>query len=190
MKLFKSLAVLALPLAMLFSGVSNANVITFPALEVNITSGDAGLSLTATTLTIDATITGILDEFNNFTDIADQTFTLTSTGTHSSSTPPGAPGPIVNGTFDGTFIVGGGLLSGTFTGMSFSGLATQPTLNGAINYTGGSLQGGLSGGVLNLSTAGSHVIGKLGAVVPVPAAAWLFGSGLLGLVGIARRKIS
>ena len=27
-----------------------------------------------------------------------------------------------------------------------------------------------------------------GAVVPVPAAVWLFGSGLLGLVGIARRK--
>jgi hypothetical protein len=26
------------------------------------------------------------------------------------------------------------------------------------------------------------------AVVPVPAAAWLFGSGLLGLVGIARRR--
>jgi hypothetical protein len=24
--------------------------------------------------------------------------------------------------------------------------------------------------------------------VPVPAAAWLFGSGLLGLVGIARRR--
>ena len=27
-----------------------------------------------------------------------------------------------------------------------------------------------------------------GAVVPVPAAVWLFGSGLLGLVGVARRK--
>jgi len=27
-----------------------------------------------------------------------------------------------------------------------------------------------------------------GAVVPIPAAVWLFGSGLLGLVGIARRK--
>ena len=26
------------------------------------------------------------------------------------------------------------------------------------------------------------------AVIPVPAAVWLFGSGLLGLVGIARRK--
>ncbi len=30
--------------------------------------------------------------------------------------------------------------------------------------------------------------GWIGAPVPVPAAAWLFGSGLLGLVGIARRK--
>jgi hypothetical protein len=28
------------------------------------------------------------------------------------------------------------------------------------------------------------------AVVPVPAAAWLFGSGLLGLIGVARRKKS
>lgn len=26
------------------------------------------------------------------------------------------------------------------------------------------------------------------ASVPVPAAAWLFGSGLLGLIGVARRK--
>ena len=26
------------------------------------------------------------------------------------------------------------------------------------------------------------------AVIPVPAAVWLFGSGLLGLIGIARRK--
>jgi len=26
------------------------------------------------------------------------------------------------------------------------------------------------------------------SVVPIPAAAWLFGSGLLGLIGIARRK--
>ena len=29
-----------------------------------------------------------------------------------------------------------------------------------------------------------------GAVVPIPSALWLFGSGLLGLVGIARRKKS
>ena len=29
---------------------------------------------------------------------------------------------------------------------------------------------------------------SLGGVVPVPAALWLFGSGLLGLIGMARRK--
>jgi hypothetical protein len=28
------------------------------------------------------------------------------------------------------------------------------------------------------------------AAVPVPAAAWLFGTGLIGLVGLARRKMS
>lgn len=33
----------------------------------------------------------------------------------------------------------------------------------------------------------SVIVGE-GAVVPVPAAVWLFGSGLLGLVGIARRR--
>ena len=29
-----------------------------------------------------------------------------------------------------------------------------------------------------------------GTVVPVPGAAWLLGSGLLGLIGVARRKIA
>lgn len=38
------------------------------------------------------------------------------------------------------------------------------------------------GTVLNFSGTGSA------AVVPVPAAAWLFGSGLLGLAGMARRR--
>ena len=37
------------------------------------------------------------------------------------------------------------------------------------------------------STTG-HALVRGTSVVPVPAAAWLFGSGLLGLIGIARRK--
>lgn len=32
--------------------------------------------------------------------------------------------------------------------------------------------------------------GQATSVVPVPAAVWLFGSGLIGLIGIARRKKS
>ena len=38
-------------------------------------------------------------------------------------------------------------------------------------------------------TSGFFGGGKL-AVVPVPAAVWLFGAGLLGLIGVARRKQS
>jgi len=33
-----------------------------------------------------------------------------------------------------------------------------------------------------------HLEGTIAAPIPVPAAVWLFGSGLLGLVGVARRK--
>jgi hypothetical protein len=40
------------------------------------------------------------------------------------------------------------------------------------------------------ASVSSHTLpGSIGtAVVPVPAAVWLFGSGLLGLVGMAKRK--
>jgi hypothetical protein len=34
----------------------------------------------------------------------------------------------------------------------------------------------------------ANLTGTPDTVIPVPAAVWLFGSGLLGLVGIARRK--
>ena len=39
---------------------------------------------------------------------------------------------------------------------------------------------------INCKAATSHL--SVYGVVPVPAAVWLFGSGLLGLVGVARRK--
>lgn len=47
-------------------------------------------------------------------------------------------------------------------------------------FFGGNLAGG----------SGSVMVDNFGTVVPVPAAVWLFGSGLLGLVGVARRKKS
>jgi hypothetical protein len=39
-----------------------------------------------------------------------------------------------------------------------------------------------------LSAGGLTLAGTPSAVTPLPAAVWLFGSGLLGLTGIARRK--
>lgn len=41
---------------------------------------------------------------------------------------------------------------------------------------------------LTTETSGAILSAYQPAVVPVPAAVWLFGSGLLGLIGIARRK--
>jgi len=60
----------------------------------------------------------------------------------------------------------------SFTGASFASLGLAP---GAYVWTWGSGESADSY-TLNVGT------------VPVPAAVWLFGSGLLGLVGVARRK--
>ncbi len=46
----------------------------------------------------------------------------------------------------------------------------------------------LSIGGLSATTSLAGVTSSAGAVIPVPAAVWLFGSGLLGLVGVARRR--
>jgi len=54
------------------------------------------------------------------------------------------------------------------------------TLDGAFNVSGG--------GFTNVSYS-LHLEGTVSSV-PVPAAAWLFGSGLIGLAGLARRKKS
>ena len=71
----------------------------------------------------------------------------------------------------------GNALSGgaTFTddGISGSPMVDGPFYGAIVNFDIGS---GNSLTVLNVST------------VPVPAAVWLFGSGLLGLIGVARRK--
>ena len=95
----------------------------------------------------------------------------------------------------------GVLLSpGLWGTVGFDTFSTPPTGNmtiATINLT--ALMGGSSELViLNSAFFDDGTIGQLnptlqpGVVnaVPVPAAAWLFGSGLLGLVGVARRKTS
>jgi len=46
------------------------------------------------------------------------------------------------------------------------------------------------GGISYAAHLEGTISGDLPSAVPVPAAAWLFGSGLMGLIGIARRKKS
>ena len=65
----------------------------------------------------------------------------------------------------------------------------------AADTTGDASQSGviqfelIAGGINSMSITGLiNSNGTAESVVPVPAAVWLFGSGLLGLVGVARRK--
>jgi len=46
----------------------------------------------------------------------------------------------------------------------------------------------MDAGLSNIQPYGSYLVSA--SAVPVPAAVWLFGSGLIGLIGVARRKKS
>ena len=69
--------------------------------------------------------------------------------------------------------------NGKFTGFYFN----SGEIQGTMNYLTGSLPSptGFGGNI----TSGTASI--TGSAVPIPAAIWLFGSGLVGLVGIRRR---
>jgi len=105
---------------------------------------------------------------------------------------------LLSGTFDSASVidVGGGTLNFKITGGSF--LDTKhPDLLTFFGLPTGDYVGGFN---ISFSTSGTPSVGDaftsnelfsgdvVNSPVPVPAAAWLFGSGLLGLVGIARRK--
>lgn len=93
-----------------------------------------------------------------------------------------------------------GDIAGEFTAGTFSLNAFDPILitlqGGSENYhwylfegITGTVNGAFDASVLE----GNNTLSSLSAyttatVVPVPATVWLFGSGLLGLVGVARRR--
>ena len=107
---------------------------------------------------------------------------------------------------------GGGTWVNTFTTAVSSGDETGGAMTGTINITdnwnttnfdqGGAFTGTGDGSNFDINwtslivggpfdgQTGTYNVSGTYSVVPVPAAAWLFGSGLLGLVGVARRRRS
>lgn len=72
----------------------------------------------------------------------------------------------------------------------WDGTVPGTTTNNGDSYTGDAAW--IWAYDISLAAGETYSISKsmvLDAVVPVPAAAWLFGSGLIGLVGIARRRV-
>ena len=172
---------------------ANADVI-FPALDIATLAGDTGVSSDGTTLTVDATAFSIVTD-SGFIEIPDVDFSLTASY---NSFDGGITYTFINGS-----LTAGTLLSATFDTMDILTLGGgMGNFLADVTYTGGSLAGGLtSGRIEGLFTNASSgdfsaaftadsVIAKVGPVVPVPAAVWLFGSGLIGLIGVARRKKS
>ena len=94
----------------------------------------------------------------------------------------------------GTSLIGDGSTTGTFT-LNVSDPTLITLKAGSDNYLwyyfSPIAQGENVSGEWNLpsdSTAALSTISAYTTVVPVPAAVWLFGSGLIGLIGFARRK--
>jgi len=187
-KSYNKFHTLLLAVLMMF-GSASAFAVTFPALELDsvaVTSDNTGLTMSGTVPYILSDPTTMLVVL-----IPDLSFSLTS-----------------NAAGAGSLQVDGGLaLSATFSDLMITSIVGGTvTWSADLTYTGGSLAGGLTAGLveggfngingfsmgqslLGETFSGTGGLGKLGAVsaVPVPAAVWLFGSGLLGLAGIARR---
>ena len=78
---------------------------------------------------------------------------------------------------------------GFWTATDFASLGS--TAMQLFGFTGNGTAGALQSyilGTATLSTTGTLTIAGNAASVPLPAAVWLFGSGLLGLFGVARRR--
>ncbi len=124
--------------------------------------------------------------------------TLYGAGTHTVSTVDAAPG-VSGGSY--TFTVGANQLAGMIdfswggtTGIDVLNVWNVSTAGGVTTYTSTdvNLDGILGIGMIDGPFPGFNANFNMAtpAAVPVPAAAWLLGSGLLGLVGVARRKVA
>ena len=89
-----------------------------------------------------------------------------------------------------TDILAGGTgagLTADWTNFGLQNLVTGPDVSGGVTVEFTAICGADPGCFSNLAIDNVIVTADVPAV-PVPAAVWLFGSGLLGLVGVARRK--
>jgi hypothetical protein len=156
--------------------------------QLNIVLPDMDLDIQGTT-TINArnntptpTIPPATDIFVNLTNVP----TADTVSAHAGFQDDGGANIIVDfATFNNIVESCTGPLCGLVGVLSLDGERYQ--LDGTITPAGGDLLT-LTVQTGNNSIYSIDLVTASSTVVPVPAAVWLFGSGLLGLVGVARRK--
>jgi hypothetical protein len=129
-----------------------------------------------------------------------ETFLGSSWTTHGGTT--FGPGTYIIDTIEGgiyNFSVGAGQMGGhilwdwgTNTDMDIINVWDVNTVGGVTTYTSTDIDGGGIPGIGMIdgpfATVPFSMNFDFSTAVPIPAALWLFGSGLLGLIGISRRK--
>ena len=93
--------------------------------------------------------------------------------------------------FDGNAVAGGALYVSTLLGVDFTNMQVNNIfgVNGLnIYYDTLDEDSAYLGGFTYDLMGGGQLIPLNKPVVPIPASVWLFGSGLIGLIGVARRK--
>lgn len=100
----------------------------------------------------------------------------------------GTPFTAITGGYNGTLVSGGSV--GSAWGPGFAGVGYFEIWNVDLLATATPHSGYNMDSILNTAGGTFAQYTASAAPVPIPAAAWLFGSGLIGLVGIARRKKS
>lgn len=196
MKIWNKIIKIGIPVAagLLFTVAANANVLVYPALDIQQLTGDTGVTSTTTGLSMDGTAITIINSDGSVRySFAHQNFLLTSDTTGAGTLSVGN-GSILTASFSNLTLSDQGLLGALFSGIG--GFTAD------LTYTGGNMAAAKTGqitgvfananGTIGLGNAfkADSLIAKIGKVqvVPVPAAVWLFGSALLGLAGMAKRK--
>jgi len=203
-KIFKIIVTAALATGVLVSGftASAASIFMNPSSQVVADGSMFTVDIMATGLPA-GTTGGALDISWAAADMTlDYVYLATTDPADSGGGMFSGPWDPVSSFFTGIDTTGPGSISGLFVGSFFGVSGDQPIAQ--LHFTLGT---GVSDSMISLAEAavggtwssydGVDVINftntyngaKINPKVPVPAAVWLFGSGLIGLVGMARRRI-
>lgn len=137
---------------------------------------------------VSLTPTGTLATVGDFPALVDEAWNVDNfnggTGTGSNFVPNA---PNSNTAYDAFSTGSASNASGTINGALYDGSTAILVKGGSVGSVWGGFFGAQYFEVWNVSFAKT---GDVPPAIPVPAAVWLFGSGLMGLVGVARRRKS